>query len=105
MEVTLAGSVSVLAQAFMALGRPGIVTILQAVGLSFSIPLMLILIPRWGIKGAATALLVSTLARLVFVMAGFPIFLKTRLPNLLPQVADFDLLWQRLPFSKKLKSA
>ncbi len=104
-EVTLAGSVSVLAQAFMALGRPGIVTILQAVGLSFSIPLMLILIPRWGIKGAATALLVSTLARLVFVMAGFPIFLKTRLPNLLPQVADFDLLWQRLPFSKKLKSA
>ena len=104
-EVTLAGTVSVLAQAFMALGRPGIVTILQAVGLSFSIPLMLLLIPRWGIKGAATALLVSTLARLIFVMAGFPIFLKTRMPNLLPKSEDFELLWNRMPFGKKLRPA
>ena len=104
-EVTLAGTASVLAQAFMALGRPGIVTILQAVGLSFSIPLMLILIPRWGIKGAATALLASTLARLVFVMAGFPIFLKTRVPNLLPHAEDFEQLWSRMPFGKKLKPA
>ena len=104
-EVTLAGTASVLAQAFMALGRPGIVTTLQAVGLSFSIPLMIVLIPRWGIKGAATALLVSTLARLVFVMAGFPIFLKTRMPNLLPHAEDFELLWNRLPFGKKLKPA
>jgi O-antigen/teichoic acid export membrane protein len=104
-EVTLAGTAYVLAQAFMALGRPGVLTILQAIGLSISIPLMILLIPRWGIKGAAFALLASTLARLVFLMAAFPIFLKTRMPNLLPQAEDFELLWSRLPFGRKLKAA
>lgn len=89
-EVTLAGCVFVLAQAFMALGRPGIVTILQAVGLSLSIPLMIVLIPKWGIQGAAVSLLASTIARFVFVMAGFPIFLKTRMPSLMPRMSDFD---------------
>jgi len=104
-EVTLAGTASVLAQAFMAMGRPGIVTILQAVGLSFSIPLMIALIPRWGINGAATALLVSTCARLLFVFFGFRVFLKTRLPNLVPQPTDIALLWQRMPFRRKLRAA
>ena len=40
-EVVLSGATFVLAQAFMALGRPGIITILQAIGLSLSIPMML----------------------------------------------------------------
>jgi O-antigen/teichoic acid export membrane protein len=91
-EVTLAGCVFVLAQAFMALGRPGLVTILQAIGLSLSIPLMLLLIPRWGIQGAAVSLLLSTVARFIFVLCGFRIFLHTRTPNLVPRLSDFDEL-------------
>jgi O-antigen/teichoic acid export membrane protein len=92
-EVTLSGCVFVLAQAFMALGRPGVVTILQATGLSLSIPLMLVLIPKWHIQGAAVALLASTIARLIFVFLGYRFFLKAPLPDLRPRLSDFEELW------------
>jgi O-antigen/teichoic acid export membrane protein len=94
LEVVLSGATFVLAQAFMALGRPGIVTVLQAIGLSFSIPMMLWLIPRFGIYGAALSLLTSTVARLLFIYAGFRIFLKTNPPRLLPGREDVELLFQ-----------
>ncbi len=93
-EVTISGCVFVLAQAFMALGRPGTVTLLQAVGLALSVPLMLVLIPRYGIAGAAFSLLMSTCARFVFIYASFPLFLKTAPPSLLPRREDFEILRQ-----------
>ncbi len=93
LEVVLSGAVFILAQAFMALDRPGVVTVLQAVGLSFSIPMMLLLIPRYGIYGAAVSLLTSTVARLIFVYVGFHWFLKTKPPSLVPEGADIRLLW------------
>ena len=92
-EVVLSGATFVLAQAFMALGRPGVVTILQAIGLSLSIPMMLWLIPRYGIYGAAVSLLTSTIARLLFIYTGFRVFLKITPPRLLPARHDAQLLW------------
>ncbi len=92
LEVTISGCVFVLAQAFMALGRPGTVTLLQAVGLSFSIPMMLLLIPRWGIAGAACALLASTCARLILIFVSFRLVLKVAAPSLVPQREDFAML-------------
>jgi O-antigen/teichoic acid export membrane protein len=93
LEVILSGTTYVLAQAFMALNRPGVVTILQAIGLSLSVPMMLVLIPRYGIYGAAVSLLTSTIARLIFVYIGFRVFLKTESPSLLPDGSDIRLLW------------
>jgi O-antigen/teichoic acid export membrane protein len=95
-EVVLSGATYVLAQAFMALDRPGVVTVLQAIGLSLSIPLMILLIPRYGIYGAAVSLLISTTARLLFVFCAFRLFLKTRPPNVLPALNDIRLLWSSL---------
>lgn len=92
-EVVLSGATFVLAQAFMALGRPGVVTILQAVGLSLSIPMMLWLIPHYGIYGAAVSLLTSTIVRLIFIYAGFRLFLKVSPPRLLPAMQDVKLLF------------
>ena len=92
LEATLSGVVFVLAQAFMALNHPGVVTVLQALGLSLSIPMMLWLIPRYGIYGAAVSLLTSTIARLIFVCVGFRVFLKTPPPPLLPDWHDLRLL-------------
>jgi len=94
-EVVLSGATFVLAQAFMALNTPGVVTVLQAIGLSLSIPLMMLLIPRWGIYGAAVSLLASTTARLIFVLAAFRLFLKIDPPSLLPKRDDLKLLWNR----------
>jgi O-antigen/teichoic acid export membrane protein len=92
LEVLLSGVTFVLAQAFLALGRPGVVTILQAIGLSLSIPMMLLLIPRYGIYGAAVSLLASTIARLVFIYIGFKAFLKIDPPSLVPGGTDVKLL-------------
>lgn len=92
LEAVLSGVTFVLAQAFMALNRPGVVTALQALGLSLSIPMMLWLIPRFGIYGAAIALLTSTCARVLFVFLGFRIFLKLPAPRLLPIRRDFEML-------------
>ena len=92
LEVTISGAVFILAQAFMALGHPGVVTILQGLGLATSIPLMLWLIPKIGVEGAALSLLLSTIARFAFVFLGFRLILKTRLPRLFPTREDIDLL-------------
>ncbi len=93
LEAILSGVTFVLAQAFMALNRPGVVTILQGIGLSLSVPMMLWLIPRYGIYGAAISLLVSTCARLLFVCAGFRIFLKVAPPRLFPAWRDIQALF------------
>jgi len=87
-EVVLAGATLVLGQAFMALGRPGIVTALQVTGLLFVVPLMLIMVPRYGIMGAGIALLISTSVRFLFVLLSFPLFLKMRVPRILPRWED-----------------
>ncbi len=93
LEAILSGITFVLAQAFMALNRPGVVTVLQGIGLSLSVPLMLWLIPLYGIYGAAVSLLVSTSARLLFVCIGFRVFLKTTPPRLLPAWSDIRMLF------------
>ena len=99
-EVTLSGLVFILAQAFMALNHPGTVSLLQGFGLALSVPLMLVLIPRFGITGAAISLLLSTSARLVFICAGFPFYLKMPVPDLVPKRDDFTPLLLRLRRSR-----
>lgn len=88
LEAVLSGATLVLSQAFMALERPGVITALQVTGLLLTLPLMLVFVPRMGIVGAGLALLVSTTARLLFVLASYPFFLKTRVPHIFPKAAD-----------------
>jgi O-antigen/teichoic acid export membrane protein len=95
-EITLSGAVYVLSQAYMAVGRPGLVTIMQAIGLSLSIPMMLLLIPRWGINGAAAALIASTVARFLFVYFGFSFILRIPRPDLMPHLSDVQMILLRL---------
>lgn len=104
-EVVLSGATFVLAQAFMALGRPGIVTILQAIGLSLSIPMMLWLIPHYGIYGAAVSLLTSTIVRLLFICIGFRVFLKLNPPRLFPTIQDVRLLFHTVLSLRPERSA
>jgi enterobacterial common antigen flippase len=91
-EAVLSGTILVLAQAFMALGRPGVVTLLQGLGLTLSLPLMLWLVPRYGLMGVAISLLTSTGIRLLFILACFPLVLRVAPPNLLVQMDDIRML-------------
>ncbi len=67
LEAFLAGLAAVLSQGFLALGRPGIVTMMQGLAVAIVAPLLIVLVPRLGLVGAATALLASTSIRLAVV--------------------------------------
>ena len=68
----MGATIAVLAQAFLSTGRPAVVALLQGVGLAAIVPLMLFAVPRYGLVGAALALLASTALRLIFVLGCFP---------------------------------
>ncbi len=91
-EVVLTGATLVLTQAFMALGRPGLVTIVQSSGLLLALPLLLLLVPQMGITGAGLALLIASLARLVITLCSFPLVLRLPVPPILPTIADVRFL-------------
>ena len=99
-EAIASGLTSVLSQAFLAAGFPGTVSMLQGCGVLTSIPLMLWLIPRFGLEGAGCALMLSTLFRLLFVLLNFPHKLKSRPPGLIMGYAEFmglfTSVWQRV---------
>jgi antigen flippase len=96
LEALFAGATWILAQAFLALGKPATVTALQAIGLALSVPLMLVLIPRFGLLGAGMALMLSTVVRLVLVILSFPWLLGIAPPGLLLTRADIESLRRRL---------
>ena len=99
-EAVASGLTSVLAQAFLATGFPGTVSILQGCGVLTSIPLLCWMIPRFGLQGAGCALMLSTLCRLLFVLLNFPYKLKSLPPGLIMRRAEFIGLfasvWQRV---------
>ncbi len=83
------GTGSVLAQAFMATDRPGFITTLQGVGILLNLPLLLVLVPAFGLMGAGTSLLVTSLVRLLLIIAAFPRVLKVPPPRLWLNLEDF----------------
>ena len=104
-EAAIAGCVSIVAQAFMASGRPGIITIQQVIGLGCAVPLMLVLIPRMGVTGAAAALLVSTSLRFIFISIAFARLFGNRLPRLLLDAETAEWAWKRLKLSRRPSAA
>ena len=66
-EAVLSGSLSIMSQPFMALGKPGVVTTLQITGLLTSIPFIIVLAPRFGTEGACVALVLSACVRVVLL--------------------------------------
>jgi O-antigen/teichoic acid export membrane protein len=97
LEALIGGLVSVLAQAFMASDRPALVTLLQTVGLAVTLPSMFVLLPHFGLVGAAAALLLSTVTRLGLLLFAFPAVLKVRIPRLVLDLDDVRALLDALP--------
>jgi len=82
LAMIVSGTTYVLMQGLLAAGRPGIVTVTQFVGLALCIPFFLVLVPAWGPRGAAMALLASATIRLTLVMACYPLWLRAPLPRI-----------------------
>jgi O-antigen/teichoic acid export membrane protein len=95
-EAVLDGLTSVLAQAFLASGFPGTVSLLQGCGLATSIPLLYFLIHSYGLVGAGAALMLATLCRFVLVLLNFPYRLKRRPPQMIISRSEFSAIFNRL---------
>jgi O-antigen/teichoic acid export membrane protein len=91
-EAVLDGMTAVMSQAFLAAGVPGTVTLVQGCGLVTAVPLLFWMTPRYGLKGAAFALLISTAFRLTFVLLSFPARFKMAPPGIILKRSDIEAL-------------
>jgi O-antigen/teichoic acid export membrane protein len=98
-ESLLAGATYVLTRAFMALGQPGLVAILQIGGLMVAVPATMVCVNHFGLMGASLALFASSLFRLIITLICFPLILKVPPPTLVPQKVDLQIV-QRLLLSR-----
>jgi O-antigen/teichoic acid export membrane protein len=76
-EIVASGIASILAVAFLATGRPGTVTLVRGGSLIVVVPLLFVLIPRFALVGAASAI-------------------GTSAPSLVPTLDDLRFLVHRL---------
>jgi len=88
-EAVIGGFTWFLAQGFAYLGKPGRATIQQVIGLSISFPLLLFLVPRFGIDGACYALLLSTTIRSIFAIVSYRLLFGENLSHFIPRFSDF----------------
>jgi O-antigen/teichoic acid export membrane protein len=80
-------------QPFFALNRPGVVTIINALSLPVMALALLVLVPRFGLNGAAMGVLVSTAFRAAATYAAFGWVLRAPGPRLWPELrASLELL-------------
>lgn len=87
-QVIVAGLVYVLLQGFLAAGRPGVATGVQLAGLAVSVPLFLVLVPRFGLVGAALALLMSASVRLLLTVVCYRFILHVPAPRVWIDATD-----------------
>jgi O-antigen/teichoic acid export membrane protein len=93
-EAVLAGLTQVLLQPLMACNRPGIATVIQVIGLAAGIPILMVLVPAFGLEGAGVGLLLSTLGRLILSVLAYPYVLDAAIPRLWPSRVDLTDLAQ-----------
>ncbi len=99
-EAVFSAGASTHTQAFTATNRPGMATVFQFGGLATAVPLMLLLIPRLGLIGAALALLTSTFLRLALAIASYPLLLRAPVPKLIVTGEDVRYLLRSLKGSR-----
>jgi O-antigen/teichoic acid export membrane protein len=95
-EAVIASLAQVIIQPFLALNRPGVITIIQAGSLAALGAALWLLVPPFGITGAALGLLVATLLRAVSIYAAYRVTLNVRAPRMWPSLHDTPALLRRL---------
>jgi O-antigen/teichoic acid export membrane protein len=95
-EVVLSGATQVIAQAYLALERPGSVTAIQALGVGIGWLVMPWMIKEFGGMGAPLALLASSIIRFTLTLLLVPRLLKGPLPGIWLKREDLCLVAARL---------
>ena len=95
-EAVMSGLANTLALAFLATGRPAVVTFIQGGWLVCALVLLLVCVPRLQIMGAAVALFGASVLRIAFVAIAYRLVLHQALPRLIVGAADVAELRSRL---------
>ncbi len=88
LETLVASSARTLYLAYTGSGRPEWVTGFEALGVAVSVASMLLLVPHFGLTGAAFAVLLASSVRLACGIAGLRLVLKAEMPRLLLSWSD-----------------
>ncbi|OME97518.1 oligosaccharide flippase family protein [Paenibacillus sp. FSL H7-0942] len=95
-ECIIGGGSWILASAFNALGRPGLVMIRQLIALSVTVALFFVFTPLWGLNGIAIALLIGSIVRMVVTVAAMKIVFKVKFAAMFYDKEDLTFLYERL---------
>jgi len=101
-ECVIGGGSWILASAFNAAGRPGLVAVRQAVALAATVGLCFALAPVCGLNGIALALLLGAVIRLLITVAAMNIVFRQRIAAIFFDKDDVRYLLHF--FSQKIKS-
>jgi O-antigen/teichoic acid export membrane protein len=88
-EAFFSGICALLMQAFLAIGRPEVLSFSQLIGFIVNVALIVVLTPSYAVMGLSISLLVSTICRLVLILISFPLYLNLPIPDLIPGRQDF----------------
>jgi antigen flippase len=83
-EAVISSITYVMTQPYLAVNRPGVITVIQATSLPVLALAMWLLVPSWGINGAALGLLVSTGYRASATYLAYRLLLRVPAPRLWP---------------------
>jgi len=83
-DAVLSSITYVITQPYLAVNRPGVITIIQATSLPVLALAMSLLVPPWGINGAALGLLISTSYRASATYLAYRLLLRVPAPRLWP---------------------
>ncbi|MNE50714.1 hypothetical protein D3C80_1453060 [compost metagenome] len=104
-ECILGGGSWILASAFNAMGRPGLVLIRQLIALAVTIALFFVLTPMYGLNGIALSLLIGAFIRMAVTMGSMRIVFGAKLKGMLFEKEDFSFLIKRIKEKKVRKGA
>lgn len=94
-EAVLSGSIRIIGQGFMGAGRPGVIAWAQGIGLACVVPLLWVLVPAYGVMGAAASMLLATIVRLAFIAIAYELLLNRHMPGLIMRRSDVNFLYRR----------
>jgi O-antigen/teichoic acid export membrane protein len=86
------GTADITSQAFLATGKPGIVSILRSAELLMLLALLIYVVPEFGLMGAAWAIFATVCARFLSIMICYPFVLGKPPPRLYLSRSDIRRL-------------
>jgi len=102
-ECILGGGSWILASAFNAMGRPGLVLVRQAIALAATVGLIIVFVPAYGLNGIALALLIGAVIRLIVTLVSMRMAFGAKMGDLLFDGGDFRFLKERLKMRQRRK--